>query len=170
MSVDNWKHRNYKSFQIRKKGSNYIEKMFKPGFTSDNVSWVSPYTRAPSNVVLRCSTSLQIMKRIVIDMYLFLSLKEVQGNASWSEQKKSGDAYRQSDKRIEFIVISALLYPGQVHKCTGVCTKDTAKNKWIPSLIVKCQNALHQNALRSLNVLCLFETLQGEDSSNSPGW
>ena len=125
--------------------------MFKPGFTSDNVSWVSPYTRAPSNVVLWCSTSLQIKKRIVIDMYLFLSLKEVQGNASWNEQKKSGDAYRQSDKRIEFIVISALLYPGQVHKCTGVCTKDTAKNKWIPSIIVKCQNALHQNALRSLD-------------------
>ena len=81
--------------------------------------------------------------------YVLISFfKEVQGNASWNEQKKSGDAYRQSDKRIEFIVISVLLYPRQVHKCTGVCTIDTAKNKWIPS-IVKCQNALHQNALRS---------------------
>ena len=76
MSVDDWKHRNYKSFQIGRRVQKHIEKMFKPNFKSDNVSWIGPYTHGPSNV-LWYSTSLQIKKRIVIDMYLFLSLKEV---------------------------------------------------------------------------------------------
>ena len=132
MSADDWKHGNYKSFVIGKCfKTHWKDVQIRLQIRQCFVGKPLPAFTLKRSCVLHVTSN----KEKNCNWYVLISFfKEVQGNASWNEQKKSGDAYRQSDKRIEFIVISVLLYPRQVHKCTGVCTIDTAKNKWIPSI------------------------------------